>query len=100
MSSFFPRVGAWSLALVAVAHAQQPDTEFFEKKIRPVLATNCYACHSSKLKSPMGGLLLDTREGLAKVVVPGKPGASPILRALGYRDLQLKMPPTGKLPDP
>ncbi|MCU1238541.1 MAG: hypothetical protein JWP63_6508 [Candidatus Solibacter sp.] len=105
MSLYFPKdsklsLGAWSLVLVAAAHAQSPDSEFFEKKIRPVLATNCYACHSSKLKSPMGGLLLDTKEGLATVVSPGKPAASAILRALRYTDPQIKMPPMGKLPDP
>jgi len=39
--------------------AQPAGTEFFEKKIRPVLATKCYGCHSTKLKAPMGGLALD-----------------------------------------
>ncbi len=46
--------------------AQSTGDEFFEKKIRPVLATNCYGCHSSKLKTPMGGLALDTKAGLLK----------------------------------
>ena len=35
--------------------AQSVGDDFFEKKIRPVLATNCYGCHASKMKSPMGG---------------------------------------------
>ena len=26
------------------------QAEFFEKKIRPVLANNCYKCHSGKAK--------------------------------------------------
>src|SRR5262249_50971389 len=79
--------------------------EFFEKKIRPVLATNCYGCHSSKLKSPMGALVLDTKSGMLKggvsgpAIVPGKPAESLLLRALRYNDLRLKMPPTGKLPN-
>ncbi|MGH9835862.1 MAG: c-type cytochrome domain-containing protein [Blastocatellia bacterium] len=46
--------------------AQSIGDEFFEKKIRPVLANNCYACHSSKLKTPMGGLALDTKAELLK----------------------------------
>jgi hypothetical protein len=29
--------------------------------IRPLLALNCYGCHSGKLPKPMGGLLLDSR---------------------------------------
>src|SRR5262245_66449089 len=78
--------------------AQSTGDEFFEKKIRPVLATNCYGCHSSKLKSPMGGLALDTRSGMLKggvsgpAIVPGKPAESLLLRALRYKDLYLKMP--------
>jgi len=85
--------------------AQTTGDDFFEKKIRPVLATNCYACHSSKLKSPMGGLVLDTKSGLLRggdsgpVIVPGKPAESLLLRAMRYNDPMLKMPPTSKLPD-
>ncbi len=85
--------------------AQPPDNSFFETKIRPVLATKCYGCHSSKLKAPMGGLILDTKAGMAKggalgpILVPGKPAESQVLRALRFTDPQLQMPPTGKLPD-
>jgi hypothetical protein len=92
-------------ALVGERRAQATDEDLFEKKIRPVLATHCYACHSSKLKEPMGGLALDTKAGLRKggvsgpVIVPGKPAASLLWRAMGYNDLHLKMPPTSKLPD-
>ena len=85
--------------------AQQPDAEFFETKIRPVLVAKCYGCHSSKLSSPMGGLAMDTKAGLAKggasgpEIVPGKPGPSRLLQAIRYTNAQLQMPPTGKLPD-
>ncbi len=54
----------------------------------------------------MGGLVLDSKSGLAKggatgpVVVPGKPAASRLLQALRYTDPSLQMPPTGRLPDP
>ncbi len=85
--------------------AQQPDAEFFETKIRPVLVAKCYGCHSSKLSSPMGGLVVDTKAGLAKggasgpVIVPGKPDQSKLVQAIHYTNPQLQMPPTGKLPD-
>ncbi len=46
--------------------AQSTGDEFFEKKIRPVLVTNYYGCHSSKLKALMGGLALDTKAVLLK----------------------------------
>ena len=82
-----------------------PGDELFEKKIRPVLAANCFSCHSINLKAPMGGLVLDTNAGLRKggvagpVVVPGKPAESRLLAALSYTDPHLQMPPSGKLPD-
>ena len=95
------------LALVALATplAAQSPADFFESKIRPVMAVKCYTCHSSKLSSPMGGLVLDTKSGLRKgggrgpALVPGKPGESRIVQALRYTDTHLQMPPTGKLPD-
>lgn len=86
-------------------HAQGLDASFFESKIRPVLAASCYGCHSSKMKSPMGGLVVDTKAGLRKggatgaAIVPGNPAGSRLLQALRYTDRHLQMPPTGKLPD-
>ena len=85
--------------------AQTPDTTFFEAKIRPVMAAKCYACHSSKLKAPMGGLVLDAKAGVAaggsggSVITAGKPGTSRLLTALRFTDPHLQMPPTGKLPE-
>jgi hypothetical protein len=101
------RRGFWLWAVTAglPLAAQSPGNDFFEKKIRPVLATKCYACHASTLPAPMGGLALDTKAGLRKGgvrgvdVVPGNPGESRLLRALRYADPQLQMPPGGKLED-
>jgi hypothetical protein len=91
---------------VAPLYSQTPvGTEFFEKEIRPVFADKCYGCHSSKLKSPMGGLVLDTRNGLRKggnggaVLIAGDPASSRLLQALTYKQTELRMPPTGKLPE-
>jgi hypothetical protein len=94
----------------APGSAAEPDPrgiEFFEQKIRPVLAEHCYQCHSSaaqKAKKLRGGLALDSKSGLLKggdsgpAVVPGKAKESLLLRAL-RRSGDLKMPPSGKLPD-
>src|SRR4051794_6471372 len=97
--------GRWLLLSILSIPLHAQDAAFFESRIRPVLATKCYACHSSTLKAPMGGLLLDTRAGLrnggaaGSVIVPGKPDESRLLRALTYADPRLQMPPGGKLPD-
>ena len=65
--------------------AQTPDIEFFETKIRPVLAQKCYGCHNSKMPAPKGSLVLDSKEGLLKggvsgpALVPGKPAESRLI---------------------
>jgi hypothetical protein len=90
-------------AVLTPLPAQDAGTELFEKKIRPVLAAKCYACHSSKMKAPMGGLVIDTKAGLRKggasgpALVPGKPAESRLIKALAFTDPQLQMPPSGKL---
>ena len=87
------------------AGAQQVTNEFFESRIRPVLAAKCYACHNSKMKEPKGYLTLDSREGIMKggtlgpALVPGKPAESKLIHALNYADPHLQMPPSGKLAD-
>ncbi len=77
------------------------QAQFFESRIRPVLAQKCWSCHGSELQQ--GGLRLDSREAFLKgggrgpAVVPGDPSASLLLRALRHEGLE--MPLGGKLPD-
>ncbi len=103
-----PYIAGLILAAVAVAapvSAQTTDVDFFEAKIRPVLAQKCYGCHNAKMPAPKGSLVLDSREGLLKggasgpAIVPGKPAESKLLQALSYTDPLVQMPPSGKLPD-
>src|SRR6516164_10630743 len=88
---------------VAMQAADKPsaaDLEFFETKVRPVLAKNCYGCHSSETKSPMGGLFLDSRNGVltggksGPAIVPGKPDESLLIQAVRYQGR--RMPPSGQ----
>src|SRR5205809_1021395 len=93
------------LAAAGTARAADPGTDFFESKIRPVLAEHCYRCHSTQARKQQGGLHLDTRDAIRKggdsgpAVVPGKPDESLLLKAVRQTDPDLKMPPKGKLPD-
>ena len=79
------------------------DLEFFEKKIRPVLAEHCYKCHSADAKKLKGGLRLDHRAGVLKggdtrpAIVLSKPEKSLLIEAIGYGNVDLEMPPRGKL---
>jgi len=83
------------------AAAQQNAVELFEKKIRPLLADKCFTCHG---QSAMGGLRLDSREGMLKggasgipAVVPGDPEKSRMILAVRRLDSKLQMPPGDKL---
>lgn len=82
--------------------AQDTRIEFFEKNVRPVLAANCYSCHSSKSKSPFAGLTLDTKAGVTRgsdqgpVIVAGDPAASRLIKAI-KGELPQRMPPGGSL---
>ena len=79
------------------------ETNFFEKKIRPILSKNCYECHSAKSKSLKAGLLLDRKAGWVRggkngaVIIPGQPSKSILMNALRYDKHDLQMPPSGKL---
>ena len=102
--------GSLLLAILAtgvatLGFAQDPqDAEFFEKKVRPLLAEHCYTCHSGQTQ-PMGGLRLDSEEGFrmgggrGQPVSPGEPERSLLITAISHRDEVLRMPPAGRLHD-
>ena len=85
-------------ALAGLALQAQSGSEFFESKIRPLLAQKCYACHTA---SKLGDLRLDSREAMLKggksgpALVPGKAAESLLLRAVLQTDEKLKMPMAG-----
>jgi len=85
--------------LAQPASVSQEQKDFFENRVRPVLAQNCFACHTN---SQMGGLRLDSREGLLKggksgpAVVPGDPGKSVMISAVRQTG-EIKMPRNGHL---
>ena len=76
-----PHAPAYSCC-VALQAAEDP--EFFEMKIRPVLAKQCFGCHAA---SKMGGLDLTTRAGLEKGGNrgPAMGDGGWFLRAISYR---------------
>jgi cytochrome c553 len=79
-------------------------TDFFEKKVRPVLAEHCYSCHSGAAKKTKGGLALDTPNAIREggdsgPAVKASDADSLLLRAVAHADGVSPMPPKGKLPD-
>ena len=94
------------LAIVAAVHTglqpvEAQDTEFFENKVRPVLANNCNECHT---EGAAAGLRVDSREALLKggdsgpAIVPGDPSKSLLIEAINQTG-HLKMPKGGRLND-
>jgi cytochrome c553 len=95
---------ASAAALAAPPRFDAASLEFFEKKIRPLLASNCFTCHSANTNSK-GGLRVDDRNGLlhggerGPAIVAGQPENSLLIRAISHTDEDLKMPPEKRLTD-
>jgi mono/diheme cytochrome c family protein len=91
-----------ALVLVCAASLEAADSEaaFFATRIRPLLAHNCFACHTD---SRLGGLRLDSREAVLQggksgpAILLSNPDDSLLIQAVSYTHSRLKMPPTGKL---
>jgi mono/diheme cytochrome c family protein len=106
----FPSLALGGFA-VACSFATAADTfppdqiEFFEKNVRPVLAERCYECHGAH--KHQNGLRLDSRAAVVrgsdygKVVEPGNPSASKLIKAINHVAGVEAMPKKGdKLPAP
>src|SRR5499427_7413806 len=107
MRSRWVAAAALPLVLSVAGEARQRNapapvpqaTEFFEARIRPILAANCYDCHTDQR---MGGLRVDSRDALLKggrsgpAIVPGDPEKSLLIAAVRQTGA-LKMPKGGVL---
>ena len=88
-----------SVALPLAAQTAE-DVDFFERKVRPIFAAKCQACHSAEIKT--AGLDLSSAEGFVMggasgpLVIPQSPSESQLLKVVSYEE-RLKMPPMGKL---
>lgn len=110
----FSLLGALHFALALVtsfSNADQPTADaftqeqldFFENKVRPLLAEHCFECHSGTSSTIQGKLRLDSRAFAIRggesgaAVVPEKPDDSLLLSAVRWKGLE--MPPDRKLSD-
>ena len=90
---------------IMAATTGQPTSDqiqFFESKVRPILANKCYKCHSSQAEKLKGGLSLEFKESTLKggehgpAIAPGDPEKSLLIKAVRYTDPDLQMPPRDK----
>ncbi|MCC6782330.1 MAG: DUF1553 domain-containing protein [Planctomycetes bacterium] len=83
--------------------AAQAELEFFERRVRPLLAEHCERCHGAEQQKSQ--LRLDSRAGWERggdrgpALVPGDVEGSRLIHAVRYRDPEFQMPPDGRLPD-
>lgn len=56
--------GSWAVLVLTSAAGFANDAEFFESRVRPVLATKCYSCHGSDKQ--FGNLRLDSRDRILR----------------------------------
>ena len=96
---------AVTTGLVGQSPERSAQLEFFEQRIRPVLASSCYECHSTHGEQ-LGDVALDHREGIraeateGRVVTPGDPEQSVLLMVMRHEIDGLEMPEDGaKLSD-
>ena len=79
--------------------ADETGIAFFEKKIRPVLVQHCFKCHSAKTADDGSGVRLDRKlTDVKRLIVSGDADNSLLITALRYRNSDLQMPPSGRLP--
>jgi mono/diheme cytochrome c family protein len=87
------------------ADEAKPDpaaVEFFESKVRPVLAANCLGCHGPDKQK--AGLRLDSRSAMIEggdsgpALKPGDPDDSRLIEVIRYGS-DVQMPPKRKLSD-
>ena len=90
-------------AAVSVQIAPE-QLEFFENKIRPILANHCLECHSGEKGKIKGGLNMDSKEDVLKggdtgpALEAGNVKGSLMIKAVTWED-DLQMPPKKKLSD-
>ena len=95
--------------MVRAAALDPAQVEFFEQKIRPLLADHCYECHSARAEKIRGALHLDTRAGIQQggasgpLLVPGHPEQSLLVQVLRGTSPDIKAMPAkqgaGRLPE-
>ena len=83
------------VSVVTPAPAGEKD-EFFEARVRPLLAKRCFECHRRQAE---GGLRLDSRQailrggGLGPAIVPGDSTGSLLMQVVRREHADVAMPP-------
>lgn len=105
-----PTIGAILVLLASTGLADEvfkptkptpEQAKFFENEVRPLLAKHCYECHGEDEQE--GELRLDSLAAILNggtvgpAVVPKKPDASLLIKAVTFQDPNMEMPPDRKM---
>src|SRR5438046_2702563 len=82
------------VVLLALSPAGRSDSPVhFSRDVLPVLSANCFQCHGPDERARKAKLRLDTQDGVRRVVTPGKPEESELVRRVLSTDKDDVMPP-------
>ena len=79
------------------------ELQFFESKVRPVLAEHCYECHAADSEKLKGGFLIDSKAGWQRggdtgaAIIPGDATGSLMMKMMHHEPGYEAMPPKSKL---
>ena len=103
LRQFRLRLVAWlTLSLAGVLAPRTPASQpviRFDREVRPILSANCFGCHGPDTENRQADLRLDTKDhvfadrGGYRIVVPGKPNESELVRRITSTDPDEHMPP-------
>ena len=88
---------------ISASDLHPKSLEYFESKIRPLLAEKCYKCHSVDSNRIKGGFLIDSKPGLLKggesgpAIIPGDARNSRLIQMVERHPDFEAMPPKSKL---
>ena len=90
------------LLVSPIIHANE-KVDFYLNKIKPLLKSECYKCHSHESGKSKGGLMLDSVRSMLKgggsgpAVIPGSPQKSLLVQTVKRLDEDEAMPPKKEL---
>ena len=104
----FPIILLCLLSLIFSAQAEAvpriaDQLSFFENKIRPVLAENCYKCHAEDSEKLKGSFLIDSKAGwmrggdTGQAIIPRDAAGSLLIKMINHEPGYEAMPPKSKL---
>jgi mono/diheme cytochrome c family protein len=88
--------------LIQFSNVSAQELIDFNTQIRPILSSNCFACHGPDESERAADLRLDHAEGAIRdlggysAIVPGNAEASELMKRVVSEDEDLHMPPLGK----